>query len=386
MALWILGAGCVLSFVLSLHTFYQALHVLHLSKMEAPELSAWPTLSVIIPACDEVDTMEAALQSILVQDYPDLEVIAIDDRSTDGTGALLDRMAEAHPTLRVLHITELPTGWLGKLNAMQVGTELATGEFLLYMDADVHLTPGALRRAMAWVVADSLDHLTLVPRMVTDSLWLEAVIQSMGGAYINKALPSQMNRDRGRSFGGVGAFNLVRRARYDDTPGWPWLRMEVIDDMALGYMMREVGGRCRIAFAPEDVSVRWYPSVPALIRGLDKGLFGTMGYRVGAALVMIPMITFLSVAPLAILMTPWWWLGLGVMLTSVLASCFVLPRETSLFACIAGPLCFIVLALMMARSISLVIWAGGITWRGTFYPLRELREMSRIGGRPTPLP
>src|SRR6185503_6720653 len=109
-----------------------------LARQRSPDPPRWPKLSIIIPACNEAASIEAAVTSRLAQDYPDFEVCVIDDRSTDGTGAIVDRLAEGDPRVRAVHITELPEGWLGKVHALHRGVSIATGEWLLLSDADVH--------------------------------------------------------------------------------------------------------------------------------------------------------------------------------------------------------------------------------------------------------
>jgi cellulose synthase/poly-beta-1,6-N-acetylglucosamine synthase-like glycosyltransferase len=112
-----------------------------------PGEKAWPKLSLLVACRDEAANVRAALSSVLAQDYPALEVVAVDDRSGDATGAILDELAAQHPMLRVVHVTSLPEGWLGKTHALARASEAATGELLLFTDADVVFAPGALRRA-----------------------------------------------------------------------------------------------------------------------------------------------------------------------------------------------------------------------------------------------
>ena len=124
----------------------------HLRKLVRAEPDHFPRVSLIVPACNEEEGIEGAMRSLLSQDYPNLEIIAINDRSTDQTGAILTRLAATHRNLSVVEIPTLPEGWLGKVHAMAVGSEKAEGEYLLFMDADVHMTPGTLKKCMSWVL------------------------------------------------------------------------------------------------------------------------------------------------------------------------------------------------------------------------------------------
>jgi len=136
-----------------------------LARQRSPDPPRWPKLSIIIPARNEAASIEAAVTSRLAQDYPDFEVCVIDDRSTDGTGAIVDRLAEGDPRVRAVHITELPEGWLGKVHALHRGVSIATGEWLLLSDADVHFAPATLRRAIAHAEARGFDFVGVFPTM-----------------------------------------------------------------------------------------------------------------------------------------------------------------------------------------------------------------------------
>src|SRR5215218_1760725 len=118
-----------------------------------------PPLSIVVAARNEARGIEQAMRSLLSQDAPRLEVVAVDDRSDDATGAILDRFAEGEPRLRVVHVADLPPGWLGKNHALWLGAERAGGELLLFTDADVVMAPDTLRRAAAMMAAGGIDHL-----------------------------------------------------------------------------------------------------------------------------------------------------------------------------------------------------------------------------------
>ena len=131
-----------------------------------PAAEALPSVSVIVAARNEAVSLAPALGSILASDYPRLEVVAVDDRSSDGTGAILDALAQRDPRLRVLRLTELPSGWLGKNRALQRGAEVAGGDWLLFTDADVRFAPAAIRSAVCFAERAGMDHVTALPAMV----------------------------------------------------------------------------------------------------------------------------------------------------------------------------------------------------------------------------
>ena len=144
----------------------------------SPSPERWPRVSLIVPARNEEQTLGPAIRSRLEDGYPALEVVLIDDRSTDGTGAVVDAIAAADARVRALHLTSLPPGWLGKLHAMNEGLRLATGEWVLFSDADVHLAPGTLERAVRLAEAQRLDHLSILPQLRPATWLVDAALAS----------------------------------------------------------------------------------------------------------------------------------------------------------------------------------------------------------------
>src|SRR5882724_5617789 len=130
-----------------------------------------PRVSIIVPARNEEEHIGGALSQLLALEYCNYEVIAVNDRSTDRTGSIMDEIAarpEAHKQLRIIHVTELPAGWMGKTHAMWSAGELATGDWVLFTDGDVFFKPSALRRAIAYAESEKADHLVLLPRMTME--------------------------------------------------------------------------------------------------------------------------------------------------------------------------------------------------------------------------
>jgi cellulose synthase/poly-beta-1,6-N-acetylglucosamine synthase-like glycosyltransferase len=351
----------------------------------APIPGPWPTVSVIVAACDEEHTIGPALDLLSRVTYPNLEIVVVNDRSQDRTGAILDAVAAATPGMRPVHLTSLPDGWLGKVHALHKGTARASGEWLLYTDADVHFQPGAIERAIAVAVRERLDHLTLWPRIVARSLLLRAAVISFGSALLTLLRPHRIGREGSTAYLGIGAFNLVRREALERTPGFEWLRMEVADDSALAKMIVDHGGRSSWRTGIDVVSVEWYPSVTALIRGLEKNVYGVFSHFRVAVFLVKASVLLLAIAALGL---PWlmpmpWWVratsGLAVLtllVQSLLAARFSRfhPAEAALAPLVGGP----VLLLALARS-ALACWRnGGIRWRGTFYPVAALRAGARL--------
>jgi hypothetical protein len=349
-----------------------------------PEPARWPRVSLVIPACNEVDTLEAAVASRLAQDYPELELVLVDDRSTDGTSALVDRLAAADARVKALHITHLPEGWLGKLHALHRGAEAATGDWLLFTDADVHFAPDTVRRAMALCAARSWDFLTVLFRLRPTSFLLDTAV-STTMRMIGTAARLHRVADPGSSASmGAGVFNLVHRDMLARTRGFEWLKLEIADDAAFGQMVKRAGGRCGVAHALGHVSVELYPSLRAMARGCEKSGFGVMGQFSNTRLVLSCLIfLIIETAPLLAL-APGWpsWLrvsglvGTGMALATCALASHVLRRP--LGATLAFPVGTLLFVTILLRSGWLGWRRGGIVWRGTLYPTPMLRTGVRF--------
>ncbi|MGH7930740.1 MAG: glycosyltransferase, partial [Candidatus Binatia bacterium] len=262
---WIIGLAYLIRSLNRLPVF---------GKQLAPMPRVWPRLSVVIPACNEAAHLESAVATLLRRDYPELEIVLVDDRSTDGTGELIERLAHEDPRIRAVHVETLPQGWLGKVHALHQGVARTSGEWLLFTDADVHFAFGSLRRALAIVLHQKVDHLALIPRTIQNSFWLEVAVSAFGLLFLLTTRAARVNEPDSNAFVGIGAFNLVKAERFRRTPGFEWLRLEPGDDVALGMMMKQAGATARLALAYEELSVQWYPSVAAMFQGLEKNLFG----------------------------------------------------------------------------------------------------------------
>jgi hypothetical protein len=357
-------------------------------KLRALELkppARWPRVSLIVPARDEAETLEAAVCSRLEEGYPDLEVILVDDRSTDGTAAIADAMAARDARVVVAHVHSLPDGWLGKVHALQRGVARASGEWLLFSDADVHYAPGTLRRAIAYVEHEQADHLSVMPDM-RPRTYVVGVLQSvfLRVAVVGGRLHSVANARSSAAVGG-GLFCLVRRAALECTPGFDQLRMEVIDDLGLGQMLKAHGARARVLNAADSISLDFYASLGDFVRGGEKNSFAMLGglsyVRLAVVLSALLVLELGAWVPLLWPGAPWP-MSMCAALTLVLATGNGLlvnhwlgrsAREVLLW-----PFAVLVLAFGGVRSAWLALVRGGIEWRGTRYSLAALRAGRRV--------
>jgi glycosyltransferase involved in cell wall biosynthesis len=377
-ALWVVGLGYL---ILSI----KRLPVLREQHATVPDV--WPRLSVVIPACNEAADVESAVATLLQQDYPDLEIILVDDRSTDSTGEIIERLAHEDPRIRAVHVETLPPGWLGKVHALHRGVEQASGDWLLFTDADVHFAAGTLRRAVAFVLHQRVDHLALIPRTIQESFWLELAVNTFGLLFFITTRAASVNRPDSKAFVGIGAFNLVNAQRFHRTAGFEWLRLEPGDDVGLGMMIKQSGGTTRLAFAYDDLSLQWYSSVTAMFKGLEKNLFGPGShYRWWLMLLRVGIIWALVLAPyfslalgLAHGLAPLWIAGataIGMQL--IFTVCFAAERKIKILVLLLFPVGVLLITAMMLRAGYRCLKNGGIDWRGTHYPLEQLRAGQRV--------
>lgn len=357
------------------------------AKALPDHLEHWPCISVIVPACNEAEHIEAAIQSLLGQDYPDLEIVAINDRSTDDTGKLLDRIAEHDSRLQVLHIDHLPDGWLGKVNALHQGVKQAKGEWLLFSDADIYFSTGLLKRAIIFVQQHQVDHLAFMPKVTINSFWLGVNIITFGLFFLLASRAARVNRPNSQTPIGIGAFNLVNLPTFKRTPGFEWLRMEPADDYGLGMMVKQAGGRTHFSFAYEDLTVPWYTSVADMFKGLEKNLFGPGAYYLWwrMLLTVIALWALLAAPAIALVagaITHSWPMlvsgAIPVIVHVIFSLSFHQKNGTGRLHILFLPVGIIMLSLMTLWSGYRCLKNGGIDWRGTHYTLKELRAGQRV--------
>ncbi|HTE05346.1 MAG TPA: glycosyltransferase, partial [Planctomycetota bacterium] len=207
-----LALGCLLWLAMAAAMVRVLAVVPVLGRLTPPAPARWPPLSLVVPARDEQDGLLDAARSRLASDYPALELVLVDDRSRDGTPALVDALAAEDGRVLALHVRELPAGWLGKVHAMEVGARAAAGEWLLFTDADVHLAPGALRAAVALCEERGADHLVVLPQIWSSGALLDAVVASFGRLFVLGCRLWAVSDPESTASTGVGAFNLVRRS------------------------------------------------------------------------------------------------------------------------------------------------------------------------------
>jgi hypothetical protein len=347
---------------------------------DAPSLTLGmaPLISVIFAARDEAEKLPGAIETLLTQDYPEFEVVAVNDRSQDQTPAILHEFESTNPNLKVIDIANLPPGWLGKPHALVAGFEQSRGEWLVFTDADVHFAPDVLQRAVAMAQERQWDHLTLLTAVEMRGFWEIAAITYFSLGFVIGNEPWLASHPRSGRYVGVGAFQLIRRAAYEKSGGHRRLRMDVIEDMKLGKLIKMAGLRSGVAVAQDMVRVRWHSGVRNVIRGVTKNMFAACHYNAPFALVAMSLPLIMSVLPFFGLAFATGWArvfaGIAVGTAILIHAAMIWSTDASPLYALTHPLGAVLFSWMLARSAIATLWRGGVVWRDTFYPLEELRK------------
>jgi len=337
-----------------------------------------PSVSIIVAARNESRDIEKAIKSLLELAYAPYQLTVVNDRSTDDSGKILDRLANEYTQLNVVHLKDLPEGWLGKNHAQHLGALSSDGKWLLFTDADIIFDPTSLARAVAWAEDQGLDHLAGIPRVAVKGFLLNSVVAAFAVFFKAHFRPWRARNPKSKAFIGIGAFNLVRADAYHAIGGHEQLKMRPDDDIKLGKVLKQSGFRQDLIIAGTMLSVRWYASITELIRGLEKNAFAAVEYNPFTVLVSTTAAFLFFVAPFAgvFLAT-----GLPQVLFGITALLWLLCcwhacrgfQQNPLF-CLGFPIATLLLIYIQWRTMLLNYWLGGIRWRDTFYPLSELRS------------
>ena len=249
-------------------------------------LDHYPSVSVVVPARDEQDGVEAALLSLLDQEYPGrLEVLAVDDRSTDRTGEIIAGLAAERPgRLKSLRVDRLPDGWLGKNHALYLGAEESDGEWLLFTDGDVRFSAGCVANAVRYALREGFDHLTLAPEIISRGVALKSFVAAFSLVFEVTQRPWRASDPKAREAVGVGSFNLLRREAYLMSGTHRAIRLRPDDDMRLARLLKDAGFSQGVAYGAGSVRVEWHTSLAGAVAGLEKSIFPGLDYRLSAVL------------------------------------------------------------------------------------------------------
>jgi hypothetical protein len=359
-----------------------------------------PMVSILVAALNEETTVAAAMQSLLSLDYPNYEVVAVNDRSTDRTGEILDALVwrglESASTdstgeaerglksaphegakLRVVHINDLPEGWLGKNHALQTAADAARGELLLFTDADIHFERSALARAVRYMREHEIDHLAAIPRIAAPGIWIKLAVHFFSFAFAVFMKPWKAGDPKSSRHIGVGAFNLVRADVYRRAGGHTRIRMRPDDDIKLGKIVKQSGGKQELINAAGMLEVTWYPTVREFVRGLEKNTFSSLEYNAPLTLLVCAAAVGFHIWPSAALFVTRGlerklWSGVAAIQMLLLGAIARDAGDTPLLG-IGYPVAAAIFTYTITAATLKTLVRGGIEWRGTHYSLEALR-------------
>jgi len=382
---WLLAAGWLYQAFAAWRGVPQIRDILRDEPQAQLPHSDAPHLSVLVPACNEQETIRTTLRSLLKSTGLRLQIIAVDDRSTDQTGTLMDEVAiesasaGGHHSLRVIHNRKLPTGWLGKPNALRLALEQATAPWILLTDADPIFAPRALELGLRQAIAEQADHFVLLATLITEEPG-EAIMAATAQALSHWTTRLwKVSDPNARDFFGMGCSTFVRVEAFRQLGGFDALRMEVVEDLSLGAMIKNAGYRSRVAVGAGLVSIRWIHGILGLVDNCEKNGFAIFRYSVPPTLLACLGFAWNAFLPLAAIAAGTW--GLASALLTYLAIGLVLRanrrlhKVSPLAACFFAPATALI-GYAILCSMVLTLRRDGVNWRGTHYPLRELRRFA----------
>jgi glycosyltransferase involved in cell wall biosynthesis len=356
--------------------------ILNLSKQTVLDETKLPFISIIFGALNEERDIENALKTMLALNYPRFEIIAMNDRSSDRTPAILDQYQTQYPDrLRVIHITELPKGWLGKNHALHVGAEHAKGDWLLFTDADVLMKTDLLKKAISYATETRTDHLTIFEHHLRHPFWLKVFYLAHYLTYSLVVKPWRIRYAWSKKSLGHGSFNLVSKKSYVACGGHKAIAMECLDDLKFGQLLKQHGFRQDTVDGRDFIEREWYKTLSEMIYGLKKNSFAFYEYRILPTLrdILFAFIFYLwpLVAMFACTDTIRWINILNVALTLYMSIYIAKQYRLECRFAIFYPISILILLYTILNSVVSIYANKGVIWRGTHYSLDQLRSKAK---------
>lgn len=339
-----------------------------------------PRVSVIMAARNEAGKLEPALKSWLLVTYPDLEFIWVDDRSTDATGEIMERLAAADKRVQVIRNQVLPPGWLGKNHALSLGAAKATGDWLLFTDADIHIRPDMLNQILTDAEHHKEDFVCAFPAFVARHPLTIAFNLAFAAALVLSQHMDRVHLPRSRAFAGIGAFNLIRRSLYERVGTHRAFPMDVADDMVLGKLAKQSGGSCRLYNAHQHLEVEWQADHPlSAMKGIEKNAFTGFGYSWIRMIAGLSAWLFFTCGPFLLF---WPSPGSAIPVILLILTAFFIYNPS--FQNKSGwwglllPVGALLVSIAILRSAWVTTRQQGIRWRESFYPLHDLKSTNHF--------
>lgn len=343
-----------------------------------------PMVSVLVPARNEERNIENCVSSLLAQDYPAREIIVLDDDSSDRTALIVEAMAARTPGLALIKGKPLPPGWIGKNYACYQLAEAAQGEWLLFTDADTVHSPHSISSSLRAAVADGIDFLSLIPRIVCVSFWEKVLLPVIPFGLLGFWPLGFMNSiPHPRAAMAIGPFMLVRREAYRKAGGYEAIRDNIVDDIALAREIKKTGGRVAIMDGTDLVSVRFYHNFWEIWNGLSKSIFGALDYSLttaalyiiaGWSLFIYPyLLVFQSLALREFQFLTFWVPSLQIALALIMHYKVARRFKLSMLSPVFHVLTITLTLLMIINSVRCSLIGRGVAWKGRYYNVEVRR-------------
>lgn len=344
-----------------------------------------PLISVCIPARNEERNIRACVEAILNQDYPNFEVIVLDDRSADSTPSILADIASQDSRLRPINGSDLPLGWAGKPHALHQASKSARGEWLCFVDADTFISPETLSSCYTKATETNADMFTIMTFQILGSFWEKTVMPLVMTALSVGFSPRKVNDPNTKDAIANGQFIFIKRSTYDAISGHESVKNSIVEDKAISERVKWNGHRLIVANGMQVASTRMYTSLPEMWEGWTKNIY--LGLRDQAGLLWLGVFgAFLAImAAIALPIWPllgllWYsnggeWLALGVVIESFAMWAYLIfvrariarNMKISTWYALTTPLGAGVFGAMMFTSAWKVISRKGVTWKGRTY-------------------
>ena len=351
--------------------------IAYLKNVSLPSNLSEPSVAIIVAVKDEEREVEQALISVCKLNYTNYKIIVINDRSTDRTPEILQRIAQKNPSISVITIKDLPPGWLGKNHALYQGYLASSEEWLLFTDADIVYKTTALKKAISYAIRHGLDHLTALPEITSPSSLFKSVMNTFAMMLEIRLRPWSARDPSSSAYIGVGAFNLVRRSTYEKAGTHIPISLRPDDDLQLAQRIKESGCRQDVVYGEQEISLAWYNNLHEFVKGLMKNTFSVANYHLPTAIGMAIVTFVVFVMPIPVLLFQ----GLrgvlmatGVLLSQILLMLFKKGVHGKWWHALMIPFAGLIMIFIILKSAFKTIKNGGIYWRDSFYPLEELKK------------
>jgi len=351
----------------------------------APPPASSPLISICIPARNEENNIRNCVESALGQDYPNIEVIVLDDRSTDSTLTQLAEIASLDSRLLPVSGTDLPEGWAGKPFALFQASAVARGEWLCFVDADTFLAPQAISSCYSKAIETKADMFTTMNKQILGSFWEKVVMPLVMTALSVGFSPRKVNDPNTRDAIANGQFIMIRRSVYDAIGGHEKVKDQIVEDKAISEQVKWNGHRLVVADGSQVISTRMYTSLPSMWEGWTKNIY--LGLSDHPSMLLLGAFGA-TLSVIAALFLPLWtllganwlfnggtWLAIAVIVQSLLVWGWLIyfraqvarKMNISAWYALTTPLGAGVFAAMMLTSAWKVLSGQGVTWRGRKY-------------------